>query len=147
MKVPCRAFNIHRILPSHKRFFIMEKASSDCLHVLHTFKICSLEGSFGNPKWFFYAIAVKTPFWTIFFKWVKALSPGLNKLWLEIDLNLCQLEQFSLRPGCIPGGPALGEIKVQRRNRIKRFLPLEYLLLWTARWVSDRPSSWKNILL
>ncbi len=44
----------------------MEKGSSDFLNILHNFKNCSLEGSFGNPKWFFYATAVKTPFWNIF---------------------------------------------------------------------------------
>ncbi len=53
--VPWRTFNIHGIFPLHKRFFTVEKGSSD--YALHTKK-----------KWFFNGIALKTRFGTLMFK-------------------------------------------------------------------------------
>ncbi len=67
--VSWRNFNIHEIFPLHKKLFIEEKKSILTIKIFFairnnaSFKNCSLNGSFGNPEWFFHDIAVH-PFGT-----------------------------------------------------------------------------------
>ncbi len=50
-----------------KMFFTLRKNGS--------FKNCSLKGSLGNQNWFFYGIAVKTPFWKLYFEVILSQMP------------------------------------------------------------------------
>ncbi len=54
--------------PLNNRFFIVETGSLDFLNVLQSgsFRKCSLNGSLGNQKWFFYGITAKTLFWNLY---------------------------------------------------------------------------------
>ncbi len=55
----------HKVLYCGKRFFRLLNCSLNS----------SLKGSLGNPEWFFYGIAAKTPIWKCYFKSVnKAFS-------------------------------------------------------------------------